>query len=196
MQQSIRISMAVALAVLSVSAPAFAADGHGPPEADWGRLISAIVNFTVYVGLIAYFFGGKIQGAFRSRRDRLMQAIDAAAEARTLAEATLAEAKGKAAALANDREAVVREAREAGERDRTRIVELAKAQAAKIASDAQAQASAAERRAAHALRQQLVDRALELARADLEKQMDAAAHGRALDESIARVVAAAGAPAA
>ena len=130
----------------------------------------------------------------RNRRDTLMSSIDSATARRRVAEEALAASTKRLAGLGAERDALLAEAREIGARDAARLVDSAKAQAAKVATDAKVSADAAARRLTRELEAQLVERAMVLAREDVARRMTPAAHAKLLDSGIQNIVGSAQSP--
>jgi F-type H+-transporting ATPase subunit b len=193
LRMSRMVQASVVSALLVLPSVAFAAGGESA-AVPWNTLIASIINFAVYIGIIVYFAGPKIQAAMRARRDSLMSSIDSATARRRAAEEALAASTKRLSGLAAEREALLAEAREIGARDAARLVEAAQAQATKIAADARISADAASRRLARELEAQLVARAMVLAREDVARRMSPTAHARLLDAGIQAIVSSAQSP--
>lgn len=174
-------------AVLVVPAMAFAAgggDGHGPTPPSAAVFGSSVVNFVIYISAIVFFARKPAAAFFESRRAGIASEMEAAKAAREAAEAHLREMKQKLASFDEERATLLTEFRELGEQERRRIVADAEGEAARIVRDAELAADNEVRRARAELETRMVDLALELAEKELTTRVDAAAHGKLIDDGI------------
>lgn len=174
----------VVMAALALSAPALAAEAgaHGP---NWAELGSAIVNFLLYISIIVYFARKPIASFFASRRAQLTSTMDEAAARQAEATARVETLQAKLDGFDAERAALVSEYRELGEREASKMREAAQSQAAKIAEDAKVTAEVETRRALSDLERRMVDRAIELAREQLETQLGPAGQQALIERGIA-----------
>lgn len=156
-------------AVLLVAAPASAAEVHGFP---WVDFAVNLFNFAIFLGILVYFAGPKIQGYFAERRHTLIANLDAARELREQAQAKLDEYGGRLAALDEERRALLAEYHAQGEREKERIIADAKRQVERMKSDAELILQQEVRRAVATIEQQAVDQALEMATTTVRERMD------------------------
>ena len=181
MNAMIRMATPVMVALLMVPATAMAADGAAP---DWGRLVSAIVNFSIYLAILVKFGRGPVLAFFAGRRSGLLARVEAAAKTRAEAEAALGALKAKVDGLEGERKTLLAETRELAERERERVVAAAESQAEKMLRDAKLQAEAQAAAAAEEFRMELVDRAMKLAQARLANEAGEAARRRWVENGI------------
>lgn len=179
-----------AASVLGVPALAFAAGGAGHEEAVhhfFELLKPALISTAAYVFLVVKFGGPGIQAHFKSRRDQLTANIDEAARLAAAAENEVNDITAKLEGIEAEKRALVSEQRAFGEAEAVKIIGAAKEQAKKIEEDAKLVA-AQERRAANAdLESRMVDRAVELAEAQLVKELTAGRQTRMNDAGIAQI---------
>jgi F-type H+-transporting ATPase subunit b len=181
MNAMIRMATPVMVALLMVPATAMAADGAVP---DWGRLVSAIVNFSIYLAILVKFGRGPVLAFFAGRRSGLLARVEAAAKTRAEAEAALGALKAKVDGLEGERKTLLAETRELAERERERVVATAESQAEKMLRDAKLQAEAQAAAASEEFRMELVDRAMKLAQARLANEAGEAARRRWVENGI------------
>ena len=181
MNAMIRMATPVMVALLMVPATAMAADGAAP---DWGRLVSAIVNFSIYLAILVKFGRGPVLAFFAGRRSGLLARVEAAAKTRAEAEAALGALKAKVDGLEGERKTLLAETRELAERERERVIATAESQAEKMLRDAKLQAEAQAAAAAEEFRMELVDRAMKLAQARLANEAGEAARRRWVENGI------------
>lgn len=147
-------------------------------------ILATLVNFFIFAFIVAKFGGPAFNRAMASRRETLLSEMEEAARLRKEAEAELAVYIEKLEAFDRERDALLEEFRTLGERERTQLIEDAKEEAQRIVDDA---ARMADREAAHAERgieARLVDRAMELATADIERQVNPMVQNRLVERSI------------
>ncbi|MBU6160885.1 MAG: hypothetical protein KGO50_07160 [Myxococcales bacterium] len=181
MNAMIRMATPVMVALLMVPATAMAADGAAP---DWGRLVSAIVNFSIYLAILVKFGRGPVLAFFAGRRSGLLARVEAAAKTRAEAEAALGALKAKVDGLEGERKTLLAETRELAERERERVIATAESQAEKMLRDAKLQAEAQAAAAAEEFRMELVDRAMKLAQARLSSEAGEVARRRWVENGI------------
>lgn len=172
-------------AVLLVAAPAFAAGGGGGfPTVTWAI---SIVNMLIFLGIIYYFGWGQIQDHFKSRREGLVENLDAAKRLREEAEAKLSEYKSRLDALEDERQELLDQYHAQGEAEKERIVEEAKAQVEKMRKDAELLIQAETRRAIARLEAQAVDLAIGMASDKLKDAIDDNVDGQLVDRYVGDV---------
>lgn len=152
----------VGLGLLLVSSPALAAGGggHGFP---WVHFAGSVFNFLVFLGIL-YFAGfKKMQEFFATRKETLEANLNEAKRLREEAEAQLGEYQKRLDSLEAERERLLEEYNEQGERERDRLVADAKRQVEKMRADAELMLKQEVKRAMAALEERVVDEALSIA---------------------------------
>lgn len=147
-------------------------------------IIGTIVNFAIFAFIIVKFGFGAFNTNLAARREKLLADIDEGARLRREAEEQLAAYQAKLDAFDEERAAILAEFRQIGERERDRLISEAQAEAASIVSDARGLGEREELSAAKGIETKLVDRALELAVADLRRQVNPMQQNRLIDRSI------------
>jgi F-type H+-transporting ATPase subunit b len=180
------LSIAIAITLLLAAAPALAAGGggYGFPWATWGV---SIFNLVVFLGIIVYFGGGKIQDHFQNRRESLVENLDAAKRLREEAEQKLAEYQGRLDSLEDERKELLDQYHEQGEAEKARLVEEAKASVEKMRRDAELIIQAETRRAIATLEKQAVDLAIGMASDKLKDAIDDGIDGQLVDRYVSDV---------
>jgi len=158
-----------ALFVMVAAAPAFAAGGGG--EFPWGHWAVSIANVIIFVGIIAYFAGGRINDYYADRREGLLADLKESKRLREEAEAKFEEYSAKLDALEEERKALLDEYHKEGEAEKERMVEEAKQQVEKMRSDAELVIQQEVRKAVAAIEAQAVDLALGMAQKRLEEKV-------------------------
>jgi F-type H+-transporting ATPase subunit b len=179
-----KTTLLASLTVLILPAAAFAAEGHGPPEANWTELGSQTLNFLIYIGLIVFLAKKPVAAFFATRRADVAGAIESAKNATAAAEARLTETMAKIDNFDTEREAILAEFRELGDSERRKIVADAESEAAKIVRDAEQTAERELAQARESLRSSLVTAALGKAQSQLTAQMTPVTHAQLIDDGI------------
>ena len=134
--------------------------GHELHEPAITDLIRPAVNFTLFAVLLVYAIRGPIRTFLSERTSRIRGALEAGARAKREAEALKAQLERDTADLPNVRARLVAEMRETAERERTLLLEKARATAERIRQDAKIAAEQEAEGARAALRQSTVEQAV------------------------------------
>lgn len=170
MMKSITKTTIATIALLLISAPAYAAGGAGGfPLTDW---LVSIGNMLIFIGIIVYFGRAAIREHFETRRADLVANLDAAKVLREEAEAKLAEYQTRLDTLEDERKQLLDEYHAQGEAEKEKIIEDAKKQVEKLRNDAEVIIEGETRRAIARLEQQAVDLAVNMASDKLRDAID------------------------
>lgn len=180
------IFLAVLVGVVSAS---FATASEGAPAEAHGLFTAsfgyAVINFLLLVGILYTLLRKPVREFLLSRRDDLQKAIAEATEAKTKAEAALAQYRGKLANIESELQQLRVEIVGAAEREREKIIEEAKVQAAKIVADAKWVGEQEVERAKHQLRAEVAALAADLAAKSVARDAAPADRERQIEEFIA-----------
>ena len=163
---------AVGVAVWAMPALAYAASGGEESHFPWGHFAASWINFLIFLAILWKFALPPIQRHFAERREALMRNRNEAKRLREEAAAMLAEYEGRLDALDAEREALLAEYREQGERERERIIEDGKRQVIKLRQDAERVMAQEVKKAKAMLEEHAVEQALQLARERVERRLD------------------------
>lgn len=152
-----------------VAAFAVEGEGHGFPWVHW---VVSLVNFAIFLGVLVYFAGGRVQSFFHNRREILLADLNEAKRLREEAQAKLDEYSNRLNSLEKERKALMDEYHAQGEREKQRLVEEAKRQVEKMGVDAELVIQQEVRKAVAALEAQAVDLALGMAEKSLRTKLD------------------------
>jgi len=158
--------------------------GHHP-EPGLGDLVLPVANFLIFLWVLRRFLVGPIVEYFRTRAERLRDAIAAGARARAEAEALKAQLARDRANLPALREQLRADVRTAAERQRDLLIAAGRQAAERIRSDARLVAEQEFHMAREALRAELVDEAVRQAVALVRTALTSADHERFVREFIA-----------
>lgn len=168
------------LLVMLIPADAFAAGGHG--EFPWPSWVTSMFNLAIYVSIIVYFAGPKVQEYFSARRENLLSDLNQAKQLRIEAEAKLEEMSARLEGLEAERKALLDEYHDQGMREKDRLVAEAKKQVDKMRTDAELVIQQEMRRAIHAIEQQAIDLAMDLAQKQVTAKVNDQVQGQLVDQ--------------
>ena len=177
----------LAIMLLTVGAPAFAAGGEAHAGPNWVELGAAIANFAVYVWLIVRFGAAPLKAHFAGRRAKIASAIEEAKAAAERAEVALRAAKEQHAGLEAVRARILNDSEATAVSDAAKVVAAAQVTSAKMVTDA-AQLLEQEAAAAQAkYRHRLVEAAMAQAREELSRGLTPEIQHRLIDAGIDRL---------
>lgn len=153
----------VFLAAMLISSVAFAAGGGDHKGFPWGHFAASWINFAIFAGILWKFALPPIQNFFKNRRENLEANLKEAERLREEAEAKLQEYKDKISALEKEREDLLEEYNEQGEREKAKIIADAKKAVEKMRVDAERLIEQEVKKAIATLEQRAVDHAVDLA---------------------------------
>ncbi|GIW45028.1 MAG: hypothetical protein KatS3mg077_2310 [Candidatus Binatia bacterium] len=134
---------------------------HGVP---WATLFFTIVNFGLFVWLLARYVWPQVRLWLRERHTAIVQELEAAAQARREAEALRAQWQERLARVQHEIAQLRQQVEADLARERQRILEQAERTAEAIRKDAERTVAAEMRRLEQELRSELVREAVEIAR--------------------------------
>lgn len=130
-----------------------------------GQLLFPLINSVLFVGLLVHFLRAPVREHFRSRAERLRDALAAGARAREAAEALRVQLARDVANLPALRESLRADLRAAAERERDTLLALGRQAAERIRADARLLADHEVGAARDALRAETIDEAVRQATA-------------------------------
>jgi len=181
---------ALAVAALTLSArAALAAEHaeHATHEANWSLLALHALGVAILVGVIVYFAGTPLKNFLRDRSDNLRRQLDQAKAALQRAETANAELAARLARIADENEALVREAADVAEREHARAVERAQAAAERVREEAKRAADQEIERARAALQTEAAKLAVSLAGEMVKSSLTPDDDRRLMSDFIARI---------
>ena len=177
----------LAIILLLVGAPAFAAGGEAHAGPNWIELGAAIANFAVYIWLMVRYGAAPLKAHFEGRRAKIASAIEEAKAASERAEVALRAAKEQHAGLEAVRARILNDSETIAVTDAAKVVAAAEVSAAKMISDAaqllEQEAAAAEAKYRH----RLVEAAMAQAREELSRGLTPEIQHRLIDAGIDRL---------
>ena len=176
--------------VLLVSVVAFASGGT-EHHADSGVLLKdflyRVLNFSIVVALLIYFLRKPLKKGLAGRSEEIEKALSDAKKAKEEAEAKFAEYDLKLNQATVEIAEISASIRREGELEKQRIIENAKAMAAKIEADAERTADIEVAKAREELQREAVQLAVALAEDLLKKNFTKEDDTRMIDEYIQKV---------
>ena len=177
----------LAIILLLVGAPAFAAGGEAHAGPNWIELGAAIANFAVYIWLMVRYGAAPLKAHFEGRRAKIASAIEEAKAASERAEVALRAAKEQHAGLEAVRARILSDSETIAVTDAAKVVAAAEVSAAKMITDAaqllEQEAAAAEAKYRH----RLVEAAMAQAREELSRGLTPEIQHRLIDAGIDRL---------
>ena len=155
-----------------------AAEAHGP---SWAALL---INFVIFVGVLAYFVGRPARTFFRDRSASIADSLAAAERAREQAQAKLAEAEARLPEIERQAKSILDGAARQAEAERQRLVAAATDDAQRILAQAEARVGELESAARRRLRVLAADLAVEAATDLVERHVKPEDRSRALDRNL------------
>lgn len=165
---------------------------HGPAhEPGVGDLLFPAINFLLFTALAWRLLHGPLREFFRSRTERIRDALTAGARARTEAAALRAEIARELEALPAARERLKADMRAAATREREAMLEHARRLSARLREDARLVAEQEAAMAARAVRMEVAAEAVRRAGEIVRGALTPADHERFVNEFVERAGAAA-----
>lgn len=174
-------ALLVAAAVVSFAAPAIAASADGFPWANWA---ASLVNVAIFLGILVYFAGPKVQQFFRDRTTTLTADINEAKKLRAEAQEKLAEYQARLDSLDSERQELLDDYHKQGEREKDRLVADAKRQVEKMRADAELMIQQEVRKAVASIERQAVDIAVGMSEKALRTKLDASTQNVLVSEYV------------
>ncbi|MBC17836.1 MAG: ATP synthase F0 subunit B [Desulfovibrio sp.] len=185
------VFFAVLVSALAISSVAFAAaaEGHAlftsENVKDYGL---RIVNFIIFAGLLYKFAGAKIRDFFVGRRDGIKQELDDLQTRQAEAEKKLKEVEAGIANMAQEKEAIIAEARQQGEAIKEGIIAKAHSDAEALKEQAKRTASNEAQAAIKTIRAEMAEMVVEAAEKIVAEKLSAEDHDKLVDDYLTKVV--------
>jgi F-type H+-transporting ATPase subunit b len=161
-----------ATGLVDAAAQAGHADEHAAGEAHHGpNYVALAVNFAVFAGALVYFLRKPMKSFFAERKAGIAQSFAAAEAARRDTAARMAELDARLAALDAQVQDILTRAAEQAAAERDVLLEAARAEAARLLAQAEAQVSDLESESVRRLKVVAAELSVEVARDIIEKQL-------------------------
>jgi F-type H+-transporting ATPase subunit b len=172
------------LPALALAAEEHHGEQHGVP---WGTLLLSTINVLIFFWVLKRFAWPALASWVKDRRSEVVKALEAAAQAKQEADRLKLEWEQRVANLAQETEAMRRQARLEIERERDQILAAAQKTAATIRDDARRLADHEVRQAQAKLRDEVARQAFEIARKMTAERVTGTDQARFVDEFVDRV---------
>jgi len=183
------VFFAVLLTALAISSVAFAsADGELFNSYAVGRYGFRIVNFIIFIGIIWYFAGAKIKDFFVGRRDGIKNELDDLQTRQADAEKKLREVEAGIANMAQEKQAILDQAKEQGEAIKEAIIAKAHKDAEALKDQAKRTASNEAQAAIETIRAELAEQVVAAAEKIVAEKLSAEDHDKLVDDYLTKVV--------
>jgi len=146
-----------------------------------------VFNFVLFAGILVVLLKGALASAFKARGKELADKLSQAEREKAEAERQIRELEARMAGLQQELEGIMAKAGADAEAEKARILESARAEAAQIRLQTQADIQAQQRSAENGLRDLVAELVVTGAAQRLEARLRGDVAARALDQAIERV---------
>ena len=167
---------------------ALASEGGGEHGLPWGNFIARTINFVLFLGIIWYAAGKKIKELFTGRQDKIRNELADLDSRRKEAEGKLSQVEKNIANLNQERDAILEQSRQQGERIREAIIKEAEAKAEHIKAQAETAIQTERKVALEGIREEIADMIVEATEEILRKKLKSSEQQKLVDKYIKRVV--------
>jgi len=180
---------AVLLTALAISSVASASAGGEVFTADNVKDYGLrILNFIIFAGLLYKFAGAKIKDFFVGRRDGIKQELDDLSARQANAEKKLKEVESGIANMAQEKEAIIAEAKKQGEAMKEAIIAKGHKDAEALKEQAKRTASNEAQAAINTIRGEMADMVVAAAEKIVAEKLSADDHDKLVDDYLTKVV--------
>jgi len=180
---------AVLLIALAISSVASASAGGEVFTAenvkDYGLRIA---NFIIFAGLLYKFAGAKIKDFFVGRRDGIKQELDDLSARQAEAQKKLKEVETGIANMAQEKEAIIAEAKKQGEAMKEAIIAKGHKDAEALKEQAKRTAANEAQAAIQTIRAEMADMVVEAAEKIVAEKLSVEDHDKLVDDYLTKVV--------
>ncbi len=191
MKRTVFFATLLGALVIATVALANAPEGHGhsvfTPEnlKNYGLRMA---NFVLFVFLLYKFAGSKIKDFFVGRRDGIKQDLDDLQARQAEAEKKLKEVETGIANMAQEKQAILDQAKQQGEAIKAAIIEKGKKDAEALTEQAKRTASNEAQAAIDKIRAEMADLVVVAAEKVISEKLSAQDHDKLVDEYLTKVV--------
>jgi len=180
---------AVLLTALAISSVASASAGGELFTADNVKDYGLrIVNFIIFIGLMYKFAGSKIKDFFVGRRDGIKTELDDLQSRQAEAEKKLKEVESGIANMAQEKQAILDQAKKQGEAVKQAIIAKAENDAEALKEQAKRTAANEAQAAIKTIRGEMADMVIEAAEKIVAEKLSAEDHDKLVDDYLTKVV--------
>jgi len=167
---------------------------HGPAMTLFGKaygnggaFLVQLLNFAIYGAGLFFMLKGALSAMFKSRKEELVTMLAQAEKDKAEGEAQMQEMAAKMAGLEGELAGILAKAETDSETEKQRVLEAAKAEAAAILAQAQAEIGFQKRQAEQELRALVAELAIEGATKRLEAKLQGPDSALAIDRAIQQI---------
>jgi len=183
------VFFAVLVAALAMASFAFAsADGALFTAQNLKDYALRVVNFIIFAFLLYKFGGAKIKAFFVGRRDQIKQELDDLQARQAAAEKKLKEVETGIANMAQEKKAILDQARVQGEAIKAAIIEKAHNDAEALKAQAKRTAANEVQAAIDSIRAEMADMVVAAAEKIVAEKLSAQDHEKLVDDYLTKVV--------
>jgi len=173
-----------------IAGPAYAAEGGGGSSPFAGAIyqsIAALICFILLAVLLAKFAWGPIITGLQKREEKIKGDLESAEQARTDAEAALAEYKAKITEAQKEAQKVVDEARKSAEQVAAKVKADAETEIGKMRERSQAEIAAAKDQAISEMQAHMAELSTQIAGRILKREINADDQQQLVNESLSEL---------
>jgi F-type H+-transporting ATPase subunit b len=159
----------------------------GKDYGNGGAFLVQLLNFAIYGAALFFLLKGALSAMFKSRKEELEAMLSQAEKDRAEGEAQVKAMEVKMAGLEGEMAGILDKAKKDAEVEKQHVVEAAKAEAALILAQAQAEIGYQKRQAELELRALVAELAVEGAAKRLEAKLQGPEAGKAVDRAIQQI---------
>ncbi len=176
----------IAIILVSVSS-LYASEGSSSGGAHW---LWPLFNFAILVTILIFFLKKPIRNYFNTRTELMEKSLNEAKEAKALAQKALDQMEERVRLKDSEVKGIIEAARDAGEREKERLINEGKAMSLKIKDQAEVNISFELKKAKDSLKAEAVEIALEMAEKELKSTLTEEQQEKLLDESVKKIASA------
>lgn len=175
----------IAILLMSTQVAFASAEGHALP---WSNFLYRIITFVGFVGILTYFFGGKIKAFFKTRTESIAAEISSLEKRKAEAQQNLAAVEQRIANLEAERQSILGDYRIQGEAIKAEIIAQAEKTAQQMAEQAKKSAGYEIDSAVAAMRAAMAEKIVEATEKLLQEKLSAEEHNKLIDKYLTKVV--------
>ena len=185
----LRLILPVAACFLLAASVAYASGGHGEEHTiPWMNYFWRVLNFALFLFLLYKFAGKKAADFFGGRSSGIKNELEDLETRKAEASKKLAEVEKSIANIAQEKAAILEEAKTQGEALKASIIEKAEKTAAQMAEQAKLTAQNEAKAEMDRMRAEMADLVVEAAAKLVEEKLGEKEHEKLVDEYLTKVV--------
>ncbi len=174
--------------LLTFTSAAFASGDGGEHPLPWDNFLYRVINFVLFAGALAYFFGKKVKAFFKGRTEGIALEISSLETRKVEAQESLANVEKRIANLETERLAIIADYTAQGEALKASIIAQAERTATAMTAQAKITAQNEIAQAVETIRAELAEKIVEATEKLLTQKLSADEHTKLVDQYLTKVV--------